>query len=862
MRFHDTERLTLPDRKYHIDARQTTILPAVPEGQQRRSRAIRLPILRLDARSQQVSPEVAELIKRREQIANQETMSLQAFVIGQEQTPALQEQSASSFPGPQPPDTPPLEPAIQKTMPEQIQSTHTTEQKKKLSLWKILQKVTNNLRRRRVPVLHQVSAVECGAACLAMLLSYYGRKTSVSEIREHCGVGRDGLSALSIVKAARSYDMRVRALTLQESDFSHVTLPVIIHWEFNHFIVVERWSPGYVDVVDPATGRRRMTIEEFDQGFTGVVLMLEPGAHFSRESTSSRLSLRTYVGNFVAQAPLSLLQVLVASIFLQGLGLIIPLLSKVAIDQLIPLKMLSSLQLFGVGIIMLLLALTVTSLLRSSILLYVQAHVDMSMLFNFFEHLLLLPQRFFLQRSSGDILARLSSNITIRDTISNQLFSTLLDGSFVIVYFIILFSQSSLFALAVLVIGILQGMLLLCTNRQIGELARRQLVAQGKSQGYIAEILAGIRTLKAAGAEYRALEQWSNLLVDQMNASVHQSYLTMLVGTGMATLSTSAPLALLWLGTMQVINGSMQVGTMLALNALAGAILSPLGSLVLSSQQLQLVRSHLERVADVVEAEPEQDVQTVKQPPRLVGHIELEHVSFQYDPNSALVLKDINLEIKPGQKVAIVGRTGSGKSTLGNLLLGLFIPTKGEIFYDKLPLRSLNYQAVRSQFGVVMQEASIFSGSIRENIALNNPNMNMEQVIKAACLAAIHDDIMEMPMEYETFVSEGGNALSGGQRQRLALARALANSPAIILLDEATSSLDVVTEHIVERNMSRLSCTQIIIAHRLSTIRNADVILVLHDGEIVERGTHAELLRRNGYYARLIQSQMASGEIQ
>src|SRR5436305_2846439 len=302
-----------------------------------------------------------------------------------------------------------------------------------------IQAATQMVQRRRVPHIAQMSAVECGAACLAMILSYYGCKTSITEIRERCGIGRDGLSALSIVKAARDYGLRVRAVSIQKNDFRFVRLPAIVHWEFNHFIVVERWSPRYIDVVDPATGRRRMTMEEFDQGFTGVVLMLEPGVHFSRESTSSRLSLRTYVGNFIAQAPLSLLQVLVASIFLQGLGLIIPLLSKVAIDQLIPLKMLSSLQLFGVGIIMLLLALTVTSLLRSSILLYVQAHVDMSMLFNFFEHLLSLPQRFFLQRSSGDILARLSSNITIRDTISNQLFSTLLDGCFVIVYFIILF---------------------------------------------------------------------------------------------------------------------------------------------------------------------------------------------------------------------------------------------------------------------------------------------------------------------------------------------------------------------------------------------------------------------------------------
>jgi ABC-type bacteriocin/lantibiotic exporter with double-glycine peptidase domain len=219
------------------------------------------------------------------------------------------------------------------------------------------------------------------------------------------------------------------------------------------------------------------------------------------------------------------------------------------------------------------------------------------------------------------------------------------------------------------------------------------------------------------------------------------------------------------------------------------------------------------------------------------------------------------VHIKPGEKVAIVGRTGSGKSTLGNLLLGLYTPTKGEIFYDGVSLRKLNYQAVRAQFGVVMQEADIFSGSIRENITLNDPGMSMEQVIWAAQMAAIHEDIMKMPMEYETMVSEGGNALSGGQRQRLAIARAIANAPVILLLDEATSSLDVVTEKVVEQSMNQLACTQIIIAHRLSTIRNADVILVLHEGKIVERGTHEELISDEGYYAKLIQSQLMSGEV-
>jgi ATP-binding cassette subfamily B protein len=300
---------------------------------------------------------------------------------------------------------------------------------------------------------------------------------------------------------------------------------------------------------------------------------------------------------------------------------------------------------------------------------------------------------------------------------------------------------------------------------------------------------------------------------------------------------------------------------MLALVTLASLFLTPLGSLVSSGQRLQLVHSHLERVADVLEAEPEQEAQAVADPPRLSGQIRLEYVSFQYDPQSPLVLHDINVAISPGQKVAIVGRTGTGKTTLGMLLLGLYLPTAGDIFYDGLPLRALNYQAVRAQFGVVTQSSTIFNGSIRENITLNNPSMPMEQVIQAAQMAALHEDILKMPMEYETFVSEGGNALSGGQRQRLALARALANQPVILLLDEATSALDVMTEQTVEQNLHALNSTQIIIAHRLSTIRNADLILVLDQGTIIERGTHAELLNQGGFYRHLIQSQLAMGEI-
>jgi len=650
-------------------------------------------------------------------------------------------------------------------------------------------------------------------------------------------------------------------MSLKENDFRHVTLPAIVHWEFNHFLIVERWTPKYVDLVDPALGRRRVTAEEFDNSFTGVVMMLEPGVQFNRTSTTQQINLRTYALNYVKLAPISLLQILGASLLLQLFGLIIPVLTVIAVDQIIPFRLQDTLVLLALGLFILLLAQSVTSLLRVSVLLYLQTKVDTQMMLGFFEQLLTLPLRFFQQRSTGDILARLSSNTIIRDTISNQLVSTVLDGSFVLVYLLILFLTSPIFGLLALAIGLLQVILLLTTNRLIRDLAKRELVANGKSQGYAAEALAGIATLKSAGAEQRALQRWSNLFFDQMNASVRRNYISSLVNTAMSTLRTFSPLVLLVVGIELVLFGTLSVGTMLALNALAVAFLTPLASLVNSGQQLQLVHSHLERIADVMGAESEQHVQAVRQPPRLSGHIRLDQVSFQYDPHSPPVLQGISVNIAPGQKVAIVGRSGSGKSTLGNLLLGLFLPTKGDILYDGIPLNTLNYQAVRAQFGVVAQGSSVFNGSIRENIALNDPSMDMDRVIKAAKMAAIHEDILHMSMEYETFVSEGGSALSGGQSQRLALARAIATTPTILLLDEATSALDVLTEQAVEQNLRRLPCTQIIIAHRLSTIRNADLILVVHEGTIVERGSHNELLRRDGYYAQLIQSQLASGEM-
>ncbi len=427
-------------------------------------------------------------------------------------------------------------------------------------------------------------------------------------------------------------------------------------------------------------------------------------------------------------------------------------------------------------------------------------------------------------------------------------------------YLVLLFAMSPMLGTLVLVLGLLQVVVLLLSWRRNQHLMSENLHVEARAQSYTFELLAGIETLKAAGSERRAALHWAGLFADELNVALRRGRLNAAVDAVLGAVQLGSPLAILVFGSFQVMAGDMSLGAMLASAALAAGFLQPLAVLVATGLDLQLMRSYMERINDVLDTPREQEGQPVTEAPRLAGRVRAEAVSFSYGGSSMpLVVADVSLEVQPGQMVGIVGRSGSGKSTLAHLLLGLYPPLSGRIIFDGTDLAQLELRSVRRQIGIVTQRPYIFGSTIRHNITISDPDVPHQAVVEAATLACIQDEIAAMPLGYDTPLVGAGASLSGGQQQRIALARALVHRPAILLLDEATSDLDPVTERMVHTNLSGLGCTRIVVAHRLSTIANADLILVMEDGAVVERGKHEDLIARPGAYRELITAQLGPG---
>ncbi|CAB4937787.1 unannotated protein [freshwater metagenome] len=710
-----------------------------------------------------------------------------------------------------------------------------------------------------MPVVRQDSAVECGAASLTMILRYWGLDVPLAEVHERCNVGRDGANARDIAAAARSYGLQVSPHTVGLDELSEAPVPAILHWSFSHFVVLERFSVSHATIVDPGGGRREVTRRELSEQFTGILLGFAPGPGFAPEALEEDdpawkvVARRALRGAGVRRL---MVQILAISLLLQVLGLAVPLLTRAVVDEIVPQGLDSVMTTIGLGIAVLVLTVGVASYLRGLFLVLLQSRLDVRLMAGFFEHVLALPYRYFQERSTGDLLQRLSSNVEIRNILSSQILAGLLDGAMVIVYGVVLVVIDPIFGMAALVIGGIQVGLLVLTTPKMTMLVAEQLSEEARSQSFLVESLAGVATLKSSGSEDRALAHWMSLFTGQVHATMRQGRQQVLISGVTSTIQRFAPLVLLWIAADAALSGRLSLGSALALVSLGGLFLQPLGTLISSGQVLQQVGGHLDRIATVLRVDPEEQPGTRRATPDLQGGIRLEGVSFRYDPGGAWTLHDLHLDIAPGTRVALVGPTGSGKSTIVKLLLGFYVPEEGEVLVDGRPLSELDLRSYRSQLGVVMQDPRVFNTSIRRNIALHDPSLSVAQVERAAELAELADDIRRMPMGFETMVAEGGEALSGGQRQRLALARALVREPRLLVLDEATSSLDMATEARVAQHLREIRCTTVVIAHRLSTVADADVIVVLKDGGVVEQGDHRTLLAQDGVYAELVRGQM------
>jgi NHLM bacteriocin system ABC transporter peptidase/ATP-binding protein len=707
---------------------------------------------------------------------------------------------------------------------------------------------------RRTPTILQMEAVECGAAALAMILAHHGAWIPLEQLRVACGVSRDGSSASNIVKAARRFGLAARGFRKEPLTLCELPMPCIIHWNFNHFVVLDGIDRERVFINDPAIGRRQIDMAELDMAFTGVVLAMEPTAEFKRVGAKPQalpILLRQLRGSKPAVGLL-----MAVSLALVVPGIVIPAFSKIFVDDiliqnasgwLVPL-------LIGMGVTAV--ARSLITALQQSLLLRLETKLAVIMSSRFLWRVLALPMEFFSQRHAGDIANRVATNEQVARLLSGGLATNALNLTS-LVFFAIAMAVYDL-PLAAICVGLsLTNVLVLkLIARRREDLGRSLTLEHGKLIGSTISAVRTIETLKASGLEDDAFSHWAGAQAKALNAEQDLGFSSNLLEMLPTLFSGLTVAAMLGIGGLRVIEGALTLGSLVAFQSLMASFSGPITTLVNLAGTFQTIKGGLERLEDIhnypLDSAPHSVPSLNQFPAKLVGKVELNDVQFGYSILSPPLISGISISIEPGMRVALVGASGSGKSTLGRLICGLYRRWAGQIRIDGWELLEIPPQVFASSVAYVDQDVFLFEGTVRDNLTLWDSTVTESEITQALKDSLIHEDIAMRPGNYDCYVSEAGTNFSGGQRQRIEIARALVSNPSVLVLDEATAALDPITEKAIDDNLRRRGCTCVIIAHRLSTIRDCDEIIVLQQGRIAERGTHEQLMTLQGAYAQLM----------
>jgi NHLM bacteriocin system ABC transporter peptidase/ATP-binding protein len=707
---------------------------------------------------------------------------------------------------------------------------------------------------RRTPTILQMEALECGAACLAMVLASYGLWIPLEQLRVACGVSRDGSKALNILKAARRLGFVAKGFRKEPETLDELPMPCIIHWNFNHFVVLEGLHRGRAYINDPGTGRRRVDMMELSAAFTGVVLAMVPGPEFKKAGSRPKPSRLLVRELSTSKQAVGLL--IIVSLALVVPGLAIPTFSKIFVDDILIRNANSWLMPLLIGMAVTAIARAFITACQQSLLLRLETKLTVIMITRFLLHVLSLPMEFFTQRHAGDIANRIAINEQIARLLSEGLGTNLLNLVTLVFFAAVMVLYDPVLTAVGVGMSLLNVLAVRLIARRREDLSASLLLEQSKLLGNTIGTIRTIETLKGSGLEDDAFAFWAGVQAKALNAEQALGFYSAMLELFPSLFSGLTMAAILGLGGLRVIEGALTLGGLVAFQSLMASFSGPINSLVQLAGSVQTITGGLARLDDVYKypagssARSESASATI--PPKLLGRLELKDIRFGYSTMEPPLIDGFSISLQPGMRVALVGGSGSGKSTLGRLVCGLCTPWSGEVRFDGWLLSDIPEQVFANSVAYIDQDIFLFEGSLRDNLALWDTNVSDVEISQALKDTSMHDDIAIRPGNYDCYVSEGGTNFSGGQRQRIEIARALVGNPALIVLDEATGALDPVIENEIDDNLRRRGCTCIIIAHRLSTIRDCDEIIVLEQGKVVERGRHEELLAVRGAYARLI----------